>query len=620
MLINGKRPNFLILMNDEERFPPPYENPEAREWRLANSVVRKEIASHGLEFRRHYTGATACAPARATLFTGQYPSLHGVTQTPGIAKASSDPAMFWLDPGTVPTLGDYFRAAGYETYYRGKWHASDADIMVPGSNNGLLSNDAEGNPYPEKVALYETSGRLEKFGFAGWIGPEPHGALLNNSGIVRDPGFARQAKATIEQLDARARQGEENKPWVMVVSFVNPHDIVFSGPLLRAAQWFPEFYQILQNNPELLPRITPPPTLDEALQTKPRVQQDYVLQYPRMYMPQPVNETYFQLYYWLMAEVDKHFHKVYRALKESCFFDNTIVVLTADHGDLLGAHGGMQQKWHNAYEECIHVPMFISNPALFKTQGHRTTDKLSSHLDLLPTLLGLAGVDQARVREELALTHTEAQPLVGRDLSQWVLTAVGNAGETAAPSPEEAPIYFMTDDQVSLGLQQVNALGQPYRAIIQPNSVETVLARLPGPDGAVKLWKCSRYFDNPRFGVGVVGRPAIYAPNSGATPILPGAGPGNLGVGNADAPYTSQATGEMPVPDEWECYNLDDDPYEQANLLSPLYQHPDQDYRTKLDEILRELKALVRQQSLAKRKLPQNNNAMPEPGEISFLK
>ena len=71
-------------------------------------------ASHsrdgGLELHRHYAGSTACVPSRATLFTGQYPSLHGVSQTDGTAKQNTDPAMGWLDPDSVPTLGDWFRA------------------------------------------------------------------------------------------------------------------------------------------------------------------------------------------------------------------------------------------------------------------------------------------------------------------------------------------------------------------------------------------------------------------------------------------------------------------------------------------------------------------------------
>ena len=65
------------------------------------------------------------------MFTGQYPDLHGVTQTDGIGKSYDDTRMRWLRPGEVPTLGNWFRAAGYDTHYDGKWHISHADLTDP---------------------------------------------------------------------------------------------------------------------------------------------------------------------------------------------------------------------------------------------------------------------------------------------------------------------------------------------------------------------------------------------------------------------------------------------------------------------------------------------------------
>ncbi|WP_368667205.1 MULTISPECIES: hypothetical protein [Myxococcus] len=65
-----------------------------------------------MEFLRHHTASTACAPSRTTLYTGQCPSFHGVSQTLGIGKSSFDPDMYWLAPNTVPTLGEYFRKRG----------------------------------------------------------------------------------------------------------------------------------------------------------------------------------------------------------------------------------------------------------------------------------------------------------------------------------------------------------------------------------------------------------------------------------------------------------------------------------------------------------------------------
>jgi arylsulfatase A-like enzyme len=75
MKINGRQPNFLIITTDEERFPPPYENEEARKFRLEHDVVGQEFRRHGIEFLRHHAAATAYAPSRTSIYTAE-PSPH----------------------------------------------------------------------------------------------------------------------------------------------------------------------------------------------------------------------------------------------------------------------------------------------------------------------------------------------------------------------------------------------------------------------------------------------------------------------------------------------------------------------------------------------------------------
>jgi arylsulfatase A-like enzyme len=74
-----KKPNFLLILVDEERYPPVYENAEIKEWRRQNLITHELLKSDGMEFNRHYIGSAACCPSRATLLTGHYPSLHGVS-------------------------------------------------------------------------------------------------------------------------------------------------------------------------------------------------------------------------------------------------------------------------------------------------------------------------------------------------------------------------------------------------------------------------------------------------------------------------------------------------------------------------------------------------------------
>jgi arylsulfatase A-like enzyme len=485
MALNGKKPNILVFMVDEERYPVSYETEETKKWRKRTFKAFDWFREHGIEFHNHYAGSAACVPSRATIFTGQYPSLHGVTQTTGTAKQSYDPDVFWLDPNTVPTMGDYFRAGGYRTYYKGKWHVSDADIMMPGTHTVLHSYDDNGRPIKRVIDLYKAADQLDGHGFSGWIGPEPHGSAKANTGTNRDPGFAKETIELIDALDAEQKKSAGDlPPWLIVNSFVNPHDIVLFG-----LAWKQFGYPFTKG---YVPDIPVPETQSESLATKPQAQQSYVDVYPKMLMPQVTLEVYRQFYYYLQRESDQHIWKVFQRLMNSSFFENTLVVFTSDHGEMLGAHGGMHQKWHNAYEETTHVPFIISNPVMFKER--KEAHLLTSHVDLIPTLLGLAGIDQRAARKELSKSHSQAHPLVGRDLSRVV---TGKADPNYSPDP----LYFMTDDEISSGLHQTNPVtGKPYTSVIQPNHIETVITDLRAkPTDEPQVWKYSRYFDNPQF-------------------------------------------------------------------------------------------------------------------------
>src|SRR4051812_30140372 len=131
----SRRPNVLVILTDQLQYPPPYESEELAAFRREQLPGVERLRQDGVSFRHHYPMSAACAPSRASLLTGQYPSLHGVTQTDGIAKSADGDDMFWLAPDSVPTLGDWFRAGGYRTFYKGKWHVShpyvEAEATVP---------------------------------------------------------------------------------------------------------------------------------------------------------------------------------------------------------------------------------------------------------------------------------------------------------------------------------------------------------------------------------------------------------------------------------------------------------------------------------------------------------
>ena len=84
----------------------------------------------------------------------------------------------------------------------------------------------------------------------------------------------------------------------------------------------------------------------------------------KMLARQPLIETHRRFYYQLQRTVDEQLGRVLNALRATSAYENTIVIFSSDHGDMLGGHGGMHEKWHNAYEETIHVPVRRLKPAV----------------------------------------------------------------------------------------------------------------------------------------------------------------------------------------------------------------------------------------------------------------
>jgi arylsulfatase A-like enzyme len=543
----AERPDVIIVMTDEERAIPPYEASEVRTWRQRTLAGQRWFDENGVSFTRHYTGSLACVPSRPTIFTGQYPDLHGVTQTDGIGKVFNDSRMRWLRRGEVPTLGNWFTAAGYDTHYDGKWHISHADLDDPATGGVLATNDDDGVVDPVAVQRYLDADPLADFGFSGWVGPEPHGALLANAGVRRDPLIADRVVAWLEDRYARRRAGDQAalRPFLLVASFVNPHDIVlFPTWVLRSP---------LKSSHLDPPPVPPAPTADEDLRTKPAAQIAFREAYYSGYGPAgPVEQIYQRngqryrdLYYRLHAEVDAPIDRVRRAVTNSS--DDAVLVRTSDHGDLLGAHGGLHQKWFNLYDEATRVPLVIARTGSRGT-GPRVIDAPTSHVDIVPTLLGAAGIDVHAVAETLRESFSEVHPLPGRNLMPVV---------DGSPADEDRAVYLMTRDNMLEGDSGASGLGRRLKQTVKPPAplriripahtaanFEGIVLRVAdgaAPGGADHLWKLVRSFDDPSTWT----EPGVrqYAAN----------GPGG------DVYRTS------PLDDQWELYDLTADPTEAHN-------------------------------------------------------
>jgi arylsulfatase A-like enzyme len=361
--------------------------------------------------------------------------------------------------------------------------------------------------------------------------------------------FADRVVAWLSDRYERRRAGDEDalRPFLLVASFVNPHDIVLFPAWLRRNPLTP--------SPSMEPPHVPAaPTADEDLRTKPAAQIAFREAYYSGYGLAPAigrgykrnAQQYRDLYYRLHAEVDAPLDRVRRAITEGGS-KNAVLVRTSDHGDLLGAHGGLHQKWFNLYDEATRVPFVIARIGDGATQA-RVVSAPTSHVDLVPTLLGAAGIDVEVVADALSESFSEVHPLPGRDLMPVV------DGE---PADDNRPIYLMTRDNVLEGDTGASAAARQMGLTVNPpvplrikipahvaSNFEGLVVRVDdaeAPLGAGHLWKLVRTFDDP------------------STWTEPGVRQlATNGIGG-------EAYRTDPLDDQWELYDLTADPIETEN-------------------------------------------------------
>jgi arylsulfatase A-like enzyme len=237
----------------------------------------------------------------------------------------------------------------------------------------------------------------------------------------------------------------------MVVSLVNPHDVLFYPSTYTSGGYDSSWLQ---------GEIEPPATADEDLSTKPSVQ----AQFRKIFnlsgpIPTPqMKRNYLNFYGNLMKSSDAYLVTILQTLAKAGLLDDTLVIATADHGEMGTAHGGMRQKNFNAYEESTRVPLVYSNPRLFPQA--QTNDALVSHVDFLPTLASLVGAPSgARADWE------------GVDYSAQILS------RTPKPPPQDYTVFTYDDYQSG---QSHGPYPQP------PNHIVSVREQ---------RWKIARYYD-----------------------------------------------------------------------------------------------------------------------------
>ena len=362
------------------------------------------IANRGVSFNNHYIASAMCSPSRASFLTGQPPQVHHVFDQ------MEYPFTPTLDPKR-PNMGSVLKGLGYKTAYFGKFEMDKAILQV--------------KPTVNYSAAIEPYG-FDVFNAGGDVGSSPQ------SGFDNDHFIAGEAVRWLRENAGATRQG--GKPFFMVASFVNPHDIMYGNanvpgePAVETAV-----------SPKALPPLPAnaiyqknwplklSPSLQESLTAPgmPSALQEYKTGWDAWSGAIPTDRpdmwsVFYNYYLNSIRDNDGALQQLVDVLNEMGMWENTIVIFTADHGEMAGAHGGLKGKGPFSYEANSHVPLIIAHPA-GKAGG--STDALTSHLDLLPTFFGLTGLPETS-------RPATVKALPGRDFSA-VLAEPEKAGVQA---------------------------------------------------------------------------------------------------------------------------------------------------------------------------------------------
>ncbi|WP_322042294.1 sulfatase-like hydrolase/transferase [Paraburkholderia sp. J67] len=382
--------NILFILTDQERhfdawpFPVP-----------GRSAMRRD----GITFANHQIASCVCSPSRSTIYTGQH------TQHTGVLDNAGVPWQPDMSPD-IRTVGDMMRDAGYYAAYLGKWHLSSKLHETT-------------SPYTAPVSDYNHT--IKEYGFDDYFGV---GDLI---GMVRGgynyDGITTESAVSWMRNHA-PRLAKEGKPWFLAVNLVNPHDVMFvntdppgstlqdaNKPMLGNAHP-PEdalYQQKWDRVPLAASRHQPydEPGRPPAHGMFNAAHANLVGRYP--FTDERIR-VYQDNYFNCLRDCDTHVVRLLQSLQSLGLDERTIVVMTADHGDHVGAHQ-LVGKGATAYQPQNHVPFVIRHPAY---PGGKQCNALTSHIDVAPTLLGLTGLDPAR-RAAIG-----GPALKGHDLTAWL--------------------------------------------------------------------------------------------------------------------------------------------------------------------------------------------------------
>lgn len=350
-----RKPNILFLMTDQM---------QARVLDAAHPCITPNLdrlIARGVRITRAYTPNAVCSPARASLMTGCLPHSHGVLQ---VTHCTHD---YHCD--IQPDKRHFAQSltdAGYHTAYFGKWHVDRSE-------------------QPSKFGWQlDASSHSDRFRAASKAAQRPFNTLISRTvdtpegyppglfySVTDKPTESRMCGVTTGlALDHLRSIAGNPQPWCCFVSVIEPHDP------FTCAKWAFDKYDVSS--------LTLAENVRDDLRDKPNIYRKVARVFE--HLTDDERRTAMACYYAMVTEVDQQFGRLLDYLDATGQTENTIVVLTSDHGELLGSHG-LYMKNYGAFEEVYNIPMVVAGPGV--ARGATSKARVGLH-DLAPTLCDLA--------------------------------------------------------------------------------------------------------------------------------------------------------------------------------------------------------------------------------------
>ena len=349
--------NILYLLTDQMRFDALSCNGAP----VCRTPEIDRLAQHGTNFTSAYSVNALCTPARASIVTGLYPHMHGQLSNMGNFNGVFDRQVLrWKG------YSHYLKKGGYQTGYIGKWHLPEEGNKEVWSFDAW-DTDRDYDEYLKKKGIDYDMGvsevqHLEWGEDAAFCGPSVLSAEDHHDGWV--------AAGACRMLEDFA--GGE-KPFMICAAFHGPH-FPYAVP-----KPFCDSYR-----PEDVPRWE---NFNETFRDKPVVQQKELMRWNTAQLTWIDWQKVIAAYWGYCSYLDSLVGKIMSKLEHLGLAEDTMVVFSTDHGDMLGSHR-LFNKGFNMYEEDHHIPLIISCPG--KEEGI-TMNPFVNTVDLMPTFLDAAG-------------------------------------------------------------------------------------------------------------------------------------------------------------------------------------------------------------------------------------